>query len=219
VNRFQFVADHRTRYGVKRLCQIVGVARSSFYHWQSSAPARAARAADDAALAERIRRVHADFDGTYGVPRITAQLREGGERVNHKRVARVMRGIGLQGLRLRRRHRTTVPDPAAAKAPDLIGRDSPLQRRTAATSVTSLTCPSVSVVSFIWQRFSTSTADGWSATPSPITCAPIWSSTRWPPPDVLGAAWPEQYYTPTTAPSTPLGPSPPPATPPGYANP
>jgi transposase InsO family protein len=123
VNRFQFVADHRTRYGVKRLCQIVGVARSSFYHWQSSAPARAARAADDAALAERIRRVHADFDGTYGVPRITAQLREGGERVNHKRVARVMRGIGLQGLRLRRRHRTTVPDPAAAKAPDLIGRD------------------------------------------------------------------------------------------------
>jgi transposase InsO family protein len=34
-----------------------------------------------------------------------------------------MRGVGLQGLRLRRRHRTTVADPAAAKAPDLIGRD------------------------------------------------------------------------------------------------
>ena len=123
MNRFQFVADHSERYGVKRLCQIVGVARSSFYHWRATVPVRAARVAADAALAVRIRRVHADFDGTYGVPRVTAELREGGERVNHKRVARVMRSIGLQGLRLRRRHRTTIADPAAAKAPDLIGRD------------------------------------------------------------------------------------------------
>ncbi|WDM16939.1 IS3 family transposase [Streptomyces lavenduligriseus] len=59
----------------------------------------------------------------YGVPRITAELREAGERVNHKRIARLMRSIGLTGVRLRRRHRTTVADPAAAKAPDLVGRD------------------------------------------------------------------------------------------------
>ncbi|MFF1341689.1 IS3 family transposase [Streptomyces sp. NPDC058290] len=62
-------------------------------------------------------------NGTYGAPRITAELRDKGERINHKRVARIMRTIGVEGLRLRRRHRTTVPDPAAAKAPDLIGRD------------------------------------------------------------------------------------------------
>jgi transposase InsO family protein len=74
-------------------------------------------------LADRIRAVHADSDGTYGVPRITAELREVGEPVNHKRVARIMRGIGVAGLRLRRRHRTTIADPAAAKAADLIGRD------------------------------------------------------------------------------------------------
>ncbi|NGO67495.1 transposase [Streptomyces sp. SB3404] len=67
--------------------------------------------------------MHRESDGTYGVPRITAELRENGECVNHKRVARVMRSIGLAGVRLRRRHRTTVADPAAAKAPDLIGRD------------------------------------------------------------------------------------------------
>ncbi|MBQ0969574.1 IS3 family transposase [Streptomyces sp. RK23] len=123
VNRFQFVADHQRRYGVKRLCTILGIARSSFYYWRRTAADRAARQAADARLADRIRAVHRESDGTYGVPRITAELRDAGERVNHKRIARVMRSIGLAGVRLRRRHRTTVADPAAAKAPDLIGRD------------------------------------------------------------------------------------------------
>ncbi|MFG3604837.1 IS3 family transposase [Micromonospora chersina] len=123
VNRFQFVADHQQRYGVKRLCQVIGVSRSSFYYWRAGAEARAARDAADAALAARIRGVHAEHDGTYGAPRITAELRDAGLAVNRKRVARVMRRFGVQGLRLRRRTRTTVPDPAAAKAPDLIGRD------------------------------------------------------------------------------------------------
>ncbi|MFH8379106.1 IS3 family transposase [Streptomyces cyaneofuscatus] len=123
VNRFQFVADHQRRYGVKRLCTILGIARSSFYYWRRTAAERAARQAADAGLAAQIRAVHRESDGTYGVPRITAELREDGERVNHKRVARVMRSINLAGLRLRRKHRTTTPDPAAAKAPDLIGRD------------------------------------------------------------------------------------------------
>ncbi|MGW7009014.1 IS3 family transposase [Streptomyces sp. NPDC054933] len=124
VTRFQFVADHQRRYGVKRLCTILGIARSSFYYWRRTSPERAARQMADAQLAARIRRVHRDSDGTYGVPRITAELRDGGgQAVNHKRVARIMRTIGLAGVRLRRRHCTTIPDPAAIKAPDLIGRD------------------------------------------------------------------------------------------------
>ncbi|MER5928259.1 IS3 family transposase [Streptomyces mirabilis] len=123
VNRCQFVEDHQRRYGVKRLCRILGIARSSFYHWRRTAPLRAARQAADARLAARIRAIHRASDGTYGVPRITAELREDGEVVNHKRVARVMQAIGLAGLRLRRKHRTTIPDPAAAKVPDLIGRN------------------------------------------------------------------------------------------------
>ncbi|WP_314254288.1 IS3 family transposase [Streptomyces kutzneri] len=54
-----------------------------------------------------------ESDGTYGAPRITAELREeSGEAVNHKRVARIMRASGIQEVRLLRRHRTTVPDPA-----------------------------------------------------------------------------------------------------------
>ena len=123
MTRFQFVADHQQRYGVKRLCQILGVARSSFYYWRSTTADRAARDAADHQLAGQITAVHAAFDGTYGAPRITAELRDNGVRVNRKRVARVMRRFGVQGLRLRRRTRTTIADPAAAKAPDLIGRD------------------------------------------------------------------------------------------------
>ncbi|MFE7184291.1 IS3 family transposase [Streptomyces erythrochromogenes] len=85
--------------------------------------ARAARQSAKAGLAARIRTVHQESDGTHGAPRITAELRDQGERINHKRVARIMRSIGLEGVRLRRQHRTTVADQAAVKAPDLIGRD------------------------------------------------------------------------------------------------
>lgn len=123
MNRFQFVADHQRRYGVKRLCQVLGIARSSFYHWRRSAPARVGRRAADARLTARIRAIHTASDGTYGVPRITAELRDGGQHVNHKKVARLMRTAQIAGLRLRRRHRTTISDQSAAKAPDLVGRD------------------------------------------------------------------------------------------------
>jgi transposase InsO family protein len=125
VNRFQFVADHRNAFEVKRLCEIVQVARSSFYAWLAAAPARAARTDADTALVERIRTIH-DTDQAQGVPRITAELNDGvppGGRVNHKRVARVMRAHAIAGLRLRRRVRTTIPEPAAQTVPDLLGRE------------------------------------------------------------------------------------------------
>jgi transposase InsO family protein len=125
VTRFQFVADHRDAFEVKRLCQTVGVSRSSFYAWEAATPVRAARSAADAELAERIRAVHAT-DRAYGAPRVTAELNDGaapGERVNHKRVARLMAANNIAGVRLRRRVRTTIPDPADQVVPDLLERD------------------------------------------------------------------------------------------------
>lgn len=125
MSRFQFVADHLHAFEVKWLCAVVEVARSSFYAWLAGADGRAARQAADQVLAERIRVVH-DEDNTYGAPRITAELNDGvpdGERVNHKRVARVMRTHGIAGYRRRRRVTTTVADPADQKVPDLLKRD------------------------------------------------------------------------------------------------
>ena len=129
MNRFQFVEDHKDAYGVKRLCEVVEVARSSFYAWLDSAGRRAAKATDDAVLAARIRVLQDPAQGgdrAYGAPRITADLNDGvpvAERVNHKRVARVMREHRLAGIRLRRRVKTTIPDQSARRFPDLIGRD------------------------------------------------------------------------------------------------
>lgn len=125
MSRFQFVADHLHTFEVKWLCAVVEVARSSFYAWMAAADGRAARKASDEALEARIRIVH-DEDNTYGAPRITAELNDGvpaGERVNRKRVARVMRSAKIAGYRRRRRVKTTVADPAKQKVPDLLGRD------------------------------------------------------------------------------------------------
>ena len=88
-----------------------------------------ARTKADDALAQRIRAVHTT-DTTYGAPRITAELNDGApaaERVNHKRVARVMRSAGIAGYRRRRRVKTTVADPANQKVPDLLSLDSPMR--------------------------------------------------------------------------------------------
>ncbi|BDI24248.1 hypothetical protein L3i23_30240 (plasmid) [Herbiconiux sp. L3-i23] len=123
VNRFQFVEDHKDAYGVKRLCEVIQIARSSFYAWLAVAPGRAARAAADAALAARIRVLQDPAQGgdrAYGAPRITADLNDGAAaagRVNHKRVARVMREHQLAGIRLRRRVRTTIPDQSGRRFP------------------------------------------------------------------------------------------------------
>lgn len=127
-SRFQFVADHRDAFGVKRLCRLVQVSRSGFYRWIAAAPARAARETADAGLAEQIRRIHGEWDGTYGSPRITAELNEqqaerGEPPVNHKRVERVMRRYGIAGVRLRKRVRTTIGEPSDRKVADLIKRD------------------------------------------------------------------------------------------------
>ena len=125
MSRFQFVADNSATFEVKRLCELVEIERSSYYAWKAGAPARAKRAAADVHLLGRIRAVH-DADNTVGVPRVTAELNESkpaGERVNHKRVARLMRAAGIAGYVKKRRVRTTIPEQADQKVPDLLQRD------------------------------------------------------------------------------------------------
>jgi transposase InsO family protein len=124
VSRFQFVDEYRHEFTVKRLCETLGVSRQGYYQWKDRAPARAARAASDAAVTARIKAAHRASKGAYGAPRITVELREAGEAINRKRVARLMRVAGIEGVRLRRRRPAPpLEDAAAAVVPDRLGRD------------------------------------------------------------------------------------------------
>lgn len=121
MTRFRFVEQEKARYPVRILCAAVGVSPSGYYAWRARGPS--ARARSDAALTLEIRRSHARSRGTYGVPRVHADLLEAGFRVSRKRVARLMRAEGLAGVHRRRFVRTTIRDEHAEPFPDLVDRD------------------------------------------------------------------------------------------------
>ena len=112
---------HQAEFRIASMARVLQVSRSGYYAWRRRAAS--ARAVADAALSEEIRAAHEESRGTYGAPRIQAELRERGHRVSRKRVARLMRGQGLQGVSRRRRVRTTVKNGEARPAPDLVERD------------------------------------------------------------------------------------------------
>jgi putative transposase len=121
VTRFRFVEQEKARYPVRILCAALGVSPSGYYAWRSRGPS--ARERSDAELAAEIRRSHARSRGTYGVPRVHADLADAGFRVSRKRVARLMRADRLAGVHRRRFVRTTIRDEQAAPFPDLVNRD------------------------------------------------------------------------------------------------
>jgi putative transposase len=110
---------------VATLCRVLGVSSSGYYAWSKRSLSR--RAKDDAVLIERIRAIHAASKGTYGAPRIHAELQANGIHVGKKRIARLMRQAGLIGVSRRRFVTTTVRD-GARQAPDLVERDFTAER-------------------------------------------------------------------------------------------
>jgi putative transposase len=114
-------AEKAAGHGVARACRLLEVSRAAYYQRRSGVPSQ--RAAADAAITGRIAAIHEEPDGTYGVPRVHQALRRDGAGCGKRRVARLMRAAGLEGRRKRRWRTTTVPDPAAERARDLIQRD------------------------------------------------------------------------------------------------
>jgi putative transposase len=121
VSRFRFIDAEKATYPIALLCRVLGVSRAGYYGWRQRPPS--SRAAADAALSATIRAIHGASRGTYGAPRVRAELADAhGVRCSRRRVARLMRGAGLAGCHRRRAVRTTRRDAAAAPAPDLVGR-------------------------------------------------------------------------------------------------
>ena len=102
------------------MCRLLGVSASGYYAWQGRTPS--ARAESDAALVGRIREIHAASRGTYGAPRIHAELATQGLPVSRKRVARLMRAAGVAGVCRRKGMRTTLREERHRPAPDLVER-------------------------------------------------------------------------------------------------
>jgi len=102
------------------MCRVLDVSRSGFYAWLQRKPSAQARS--DAALKEQIVAIHESSRATYGAPRVHFELKEMGQHVSRKRVARLMRMAGIQGVSRRKGTRTTLRSNREA-APDLVRRD------------------------------------------------------------------------------------------------
>jgi transposase InsO family protein len=114
-------ADPACEWPVSEMCRVLEVSRSGFYDWQARVPS--ARELEDRVLACEIELIYECSGRTYGVPRMTHWLRQQGFEVNHKRVARIMGELGLEGESGRRRVKTTIVDKRATAASDHVKRD------------------------------------------------------------------------------------------------
>ena len=122
------IAAQRDRHQIPHAvaCRALGVPRSWFYKWRRGD--RSARQARRVALAAEVCRLFRAHRGTYGSPRITADLRELGWKVSKNTVAAIMCKQGLAARRKKKRKATTRPGKGRWRAPDLVKRDFPAAR-------------------------------------------------------------------------------------------
>ena len=113
-------AEEAAGHSVKRCCELLEMSRSAYYERRAAAPSP--REVGDKELLEKIKLIHAESRGTYGALRVHAALRHEGVDCGFRRVRRLMRQNGLEGRHKKRWRKTTVPDPAAERAKDLICR-------------------------------------------------------------------------------------------------
>ncbi len=121
---YTFIVQRCGDLPVSACCAALKVSRSAFFTWRHRQANPTARMLADIDLGDTIVKIHEQSRGTYGVPRVTAELRLGlGRQVNHKRVERLMRERGLQGIsRRRRRGGCTRANPRHDRPDDLVQR-------------------------------------------------------------------------------------------------
>jgi len=117
--RYCSIHRRRSQYPLRMMCHALKVSTSGYYDWQGRPESR--RTIDDRRLTKTIRRVHAESDGTYGSPRIHAELNDVGLPCGRPRVARLMRIAGLKGCPKRRFRVTTKSGMTRAK--NLLAQD------------------------------------------------------------------------------------------------
>jgi putative transposase len=114
------VKANQAEFAVGRMCGLLGVSASGYYAWLGRPSS--GRVVADRRLSVEISGIWERSRRSYGAPRVHAELIDRGIRVGRKRVARLMRGGGMQGITRRRWYRTTIRDRKARPAPDLVQR-------------------------------------------------------------------------------------------------
>jgi putative transposase len=110
------MSANQALFPIATMARVLGVSTAGYYAWRSRPPS--ARCIADDALLKQVRTIHAVSRGTYGAPRVHAELRAEGRAVGTKRIARLMRVAGIIGVSRRRDVVTTQQDPDARPAPD-----------------------------------------------------------------------------------------------------
>jgi transposase InsO family protein len=116
-----YIDENKERYGVEPICELLPIAPSTYYDATKRPPS--ARAVRDAELKIEIARVHAENFGVYGARKVWRQLGREGHPVARCTVERLMRELGLEGIRRGKTRRTTTTDESAPKPQDLVDRD------------------------------------------------------------------------------------------------
>ncbi|QRK13373.1 IS3 family transposase [Archangium violaceum] len=119
--KFEFIDAEKAHFPVDFMCEQLGVSRSGYYAWKERP--ESARDKADRALAEEVTRIHRDSRGTYGSPRVHAELRARGQRVSRKRVARLMNEHDIAARKRRRFVRTTDSRHNQPVAPNILERN------------------------------------------------------------------------------------------------
>jgi putative transposase len=121
--RFSFIAEQAAEkaFPIAFMCRMLGVSRQGFYQWRDRPPSR--RALDDAALTERITKIHTAHGRRVGVRRVRDELARAGVVCSHKRTHRLMRAAGLRGVHPKPYKRTTLSGRFDPSLVDLLRRD------------------------------------------------------------------------------------------------
>jgi putative transposase len=115
------MSAHQAEFPIAAMARVLAVSPSGYYAWRSRPALAHARA--DASLLRLIRTIHVASHGTYGAPRVHAELQAEGTAVARKQVARLMRRAALRGVSRRRFPTTTQREPRHRPAKDFVGRD------------------------------------------------------------------------------------------------
>lgn len=118
--RFAFIDAEKARYPVTKLCKVLEVSESGYHAWRKRPPSK--RATENARLTMHIKASFKKSRETYGSPRLTDELRDGGIATGRHRVARLMREAGIRAKKPPRWKKTTHSNHVLPRAPNIVER-------------------------------------------------------------------------------------------------